>query len=190
MKLTDRVLQRWRIQQVLPWVPAGGHVLDIGCSDGELFRVGRGRIASGVGIDMLPPAQWVGGAAVDRRTGAFPAAISPGETFDAITLMAVVEHVEEPELKEWARECAALLRPAGRVIITVPAPAVDRILHVGMALKLLDGMEAHQHHGFDPRDALTVFAAAGLLLEAHRRFQLGLNNLFVLRRPDEHDSSA
>jgi len=180
MKVTDRALQVWRIRRALHWVRPGAHVLDVGCSDGSLFRVAGGRIGSGVGIDPLDTDDWRGGAHTVRRTGLFPGAVPPGESFDAITMLAVVEHVEEPELKEWAHACARLLRPGGRVIITVPSPAVDTILHVGMRLRLLDGMETHQHHGFDPRQVPEIFGVAGLRVEASKRFQLGLNNLFVL----------
>jgi 2-polyprenyl-3-methyl-5-hydroxy-6-metoxy-1,4-benzoquinol methylase len=183
MKAADRLLQQWRIRRALPWVPPGSHVLDVGCADGELFRTAGGRIPSGVGLDLLPPTRWRGGSHVERRVGSFPDALGPAENFDAIVMLAVVEHVEERELKAWAHDCTRLLRPGGRVVITVPAPAVDRILHVGMSLRLLDGMEAHQHHGFDPGRVPEIFTGAGLVLEKTRRFQLGLNNLFVLCLP-------
>jgi 2-polyprenyl-3-methyl-5-hydroxy-6-metoxy-1,4-benzoquinol methylase len=182
MKAADRVLQRWRIRRALAWVPDGGHVLDVGCADGALFDLGRGRIGSGVGVDPEPAPVWRGPLGTERRTGTFPDAVRDGESFDAIVMLAVVEHVEEPQLKLWAQECARLLRPEGRVVITVPSPLVDSLLHVGIALRVLDGMEAHQHHGFDPRGVPELFATAGLEVEAARRFQLGLNNLFVLRK--------
>ena len=182
MKTADRLLQRWRIRRALAWVPADARVLDVGCADGSLFRLGKDRIASGVGVDLSAPTTWLGGTA-ERLTGPFPDVLSPGDTFDAITMLAVVEHVEAVQLKEWARECGARLRPDGRVVITVPAPTVDRLLHVGIALRLLDGMEAHQHHGFDPSGLPDVFNAAGFELVTHRRFQLGLNHLFVFRKP-------
>jgi SAM-dependent methyltransferase len=183
MKPTDRLLQRWRIGQALRWIPAGAAVLDIGCGDGGLFAGSRGRISSGVGIEPVQPEAWHGPSWSRLIVGTFPDD-APDEVFDAIVMLAVVEHVEEPELVRWATQCHQLLKPGGRVVITVPAPAVDHLLHVGMALRLLDGMEVHQHHGFDPRRVPTLFAQAGLELEAHRRFQLGLNNLFVLRRPE------
>lgn len=182
MKASDRVLQRWRIRRALAWVPTGARVLDVGCADGSLFRLGQRRITSGVGVDLNASATWVGGAA-ERLTGPFPDVLRPGDTFDVIAMLAVVEHVEAVQLKEWARACAARLRPDGRVVITVPAPTVDRLLHVGIALRLLDGMEAHQHHGFDPSCLPDTFNAAGLELMTHRRFQLGLNHLFVFRKP-------
>ena len=181
MKAADRILQRWRVRRALPWIEPGSSVLDVGCADGVLFDLGRDRIASGVGVDPEPPPEWLGRTGTRRIDGFFPDAVPPGETYDAIVMLAVVEHVEEPVLKVWAAECARLLRPGGRVVITVPSPLVDHLLHVGMALRLLDGMEAHQHHGFDPRQVPAVFATAGFAVEAARRFQLGLNNLYVLR---------
>ena len=174
-------MQRWRIAKALPWIRRGSHVLDVGCADGELFRYGRGRITSGVGLDEQSTAVCprVG---VERRTGSFPSLVHDGETFDAITMLAVVEHADPVELKEWAEACARLLRANGRLIITVPSPAVDRILQVGMAMRLFDGMAVHQHTGIHPSSVLEVFASAGLVLEHARRFQFGLNNLFVFRR--------
>jgi SAM-dependent methyltransferase len=153
-------------------------VLDVGCADGALFRVGKHRIPSGVGIDTVASEAWVDGG-YERRTGAFPDAVHPGEEFDAILMLAVVEHVPESELKRWADAVPEILRPGGRLVITAPSPLVDHILHVGVRLRLLDGMEAHQHHGFDPGDVPGVFSVPALRLEHRRRFELGLNNLFV-----------
>jgi predicted deacetylase len=42
-------------------------------------------------------------------------------------------------------------------------------------------MEAHQHHGFEPEDVLRYFTAPRWRLAHRKRFQLGLNNLFVFR---------
>ena len=64
----------------------------------------------------------------------------------------------------------------------MPHPLVDRILDVLMALHLLDGMEAEAHHGFDPGSTVPVFEGAGFRTREARRFQLGLNRLFVFER--------
>lgn len=180
MKLADRVLQRWRIAKALPWIRPGSHVLDVGCADGALFASSGGRICSGVGVDVSPPASWPAGPWL-RQTGPFPAAAPAEETYDAIVMLAVVEHVDEATLKEWATACVRLLRPGGRVVVTVPSPLVDRILHVGMALRIFEGIAAHEHHGFDPTQLPELFAASGLVIEHAARFQLGLNNLYVFR---------
>ena len=65
------------------------------------------------------------------------------------------------------------------MIITVPSPLVDRILKIGIRLRLLEGMEVHQHHGFDPHSMPALFAPH-FRVERRRRFELGLNHLFVL----------
>ena len=183
MKPTDRLLQRWRVRRALKWVPAGAAVLDVGCADGALFDLGRARIRSGVGIEPDASIQeWRGPASTRRVTGGFPDAAPDGERFDAITMLAVVEHVEDTEIADWARACQRLLTPGGRVIATIPSPVVDRILHIGMKLRLLDGMDAHQHHGLDPQGVPGLFTDAGFTLETHDRFQWGLNHLIVLRK--------
>ena len=68
-------------------------------------------------------------------------------------------------------------------MLTVPSPAVDRILDVLCALRVLDGMEAEEHYGFDPSATTGLLESAGLQLRSAHRFQLGLNQLFVFTRP-------
>jgi SAM-dependent methyltransferase len=176
------------MKAALPWIPPGSHVLDVGCADGALFRVGDSRISSGVGLDTREGDDWED-RRYERRTGEFPEALGPDERFDAVVMLAVVEHVPEEELTEWASAVARILRPGGRLVITAPDPLVDHILHVGIRLRLLDGMEAHEHHGFDPREIPTIFSGAGLDVEVHRRFELGLNHLFVLSMDADQQGS-
>lgn len=178
MKQLDYYLQRQRIAAATQWIPFASHVLDVGCGDGALFRLGKDRIVSGVGIDTLDGPRWPDGA-YERRTGRFPDAVHAGEQFDAVVMLAVVEHLDDTELRQWADAVPQVLRPGGRLIITTPSPLVDHILHWGIRLRLLDGMEAHQHHGFDPGDVPTIFSTQGCALERWRRFELGLNHLFV-----------
>lgn len=179
MKPLDRFLQRWRARVAAPWVPAGARLLDVGCADGVLIaRLGE-RIESAVGVDPDAQARRSGRTEIRRETfpGGEPFADA---SFDCVALLAVLEHVPDPAAL--ARECHRVLAPGGRVVLTVPHPLVDRILEVLMALRLLDGMEAEAHHGFDPAATVPVFEGAGFRTRARRRFQLGLNRLFVFER--------
>jgi hypothetical protein len=43
-------------------------------------------------------------------------------------------------------------------------------------------MSMHEHYGFVPAHTLRVFAEPDFRLLTHRKFQFGLNNLFVFER--------
>lgn len=179
MRALDRVLQRWRIGVAVPFVRDGDRVLDVGCFDDTLLSSVSGRIASGIGID--PEAEPRSTDGYELRRDTLETAELPLASFDALTMLAVLEHVPDPAAT--AGRCFELLAPGGRAILTVPHPLVDRILDVAMALRILDGMEAEAHHGFDPGETRPVFEAAGFRLAHEARFQLGLNRLFVFEKP-------
>jgi SAM-dependent methyltransferase len=178
----DRVLQDWRIRRAAHWIPQGARVLDVGCFDARLFRRLGDRLDSGVGVDPLLPVSERDSMFTLLREP-FPSARVPGPQFDVITMLAVLEHLEASELVEWSRAARDLLRPGGLVVATVPSPAVDGILRVLIRLRIVDGMEVDQHHGAEPEAIVDAFASAGFAIVESKRFQFGLNNLFVLRKP-------
>jgi len=177
----DRWLQRRRITQALRWVPPGASVLDVGCADGSLFRQARSVIKSGIGVDTDQPSEWPSGP-YEFRLGEFPEAVDASGPYDAVAMLAVIEHVTSGVRKNWAAVVPKLLKPGGRLIITVPAPVVDRILDISIRFRLLHGMDAEHHHGFDPRVVPQEFAIPPMRLLRASRFELGLNHLFVFER--------
>lgn len=97
-------------------------------------------------------------------------------------MFAVLEHVPAKEQPALAAACHELLKPGGRVLITVPAKAVDHIPAVLRFLRLIDGMSLEEHYGFGPADTLRIFGALQFSLVHRSRFQGGLNRLFVFER--------
>ena len=186
MRAVDRILRRWRIARAAPWVRPGDRLLDVGCYDRSLVDVVGDRIASAVGIDPVAEAGEADGVRLVR--GQFPDDLeaTPG-SFDCITALAVLEHVSAPDA--FAAACHRLLAPGGRVVLTVPHPAVDRLVDALIFLRLADGMDIDEHHGFDVTQTGPIFEAAGFRTEAARAFQLGLNRLFVFKKPDEGNGS-
>ena len=180
MRWLDRALQRWRIAKAIAHVRPGDRLLDVGCHEGELIERVRGRVASATGLDPVAAPREGPGLRILR--GVFPGEIpfAPA-SFDCITALAVLEHVPDPA--GFARACAAVLAPGGRVVLTVPHAAVDRILDVLIALRLVDGMAHEEHHGFVAASTPALFEGAGLRLALCRRFQLGLNRLYVFAKP-------
>ena len=180
MKQGDVILQHWRIRMAARDLPQGAHVLDIGCCDGLLFSVLKGRIASGVGVDSDSVPEDFGDFRFIR--GRAPDDLPSGETFDAITMLAVLEHIPTDAQRNLAEDCWALLKDNGRVICTVPSPKVDSLIRLGKRLSILDGMQEHEHYGFEPSQTVQLFVDRGFTLRRARRFQFGLNNLFVFAK--------
>jgi len=115
----------------------------------------------------------------------------PNGSFDVVTMLATLEHIRDKA--PLARECRRLLRRNGRVIITVPSPKVDSIVHTLVRLGLADGMSLDEHHGFDPRDTAELFSKEGFAVECHKSFQAGLNHLYVFSNeapPPERTANA
>ncbi len=190
MKGLDRLLQKWRIGQVRPHVPPRARVLDVGSAgDAALFRQLPG-IREYVGVDpeMGSSGRIAPNALLVR--GRFPDALRSEEPFDVIAMLAMLEHVPPDEQPGLASGCVEYLRPGGKLVVTVPSPAVDPLLDVLHRLRLVDGMALEQHYGFDVSSTRKVFEAAGLELVVHRRFQLGLNNLFVFKKPDSESGTG
>lgn len=179
MKALDRFGQWWRFRKACPYIPEGSRVFDVGCFDGALFRRLRNHIVFGVGIDP-DPIENLEGDNYHLIRGHFPQDVPKIGGFDVVTMFATLEHIPDKDLSQVSECCASLLKPGGILIVTVPSPMVDQIVAGLIFLKLADGMSIHQHHGFNPDTTPNIFE--GFTLIRHEKFQLGLNNLFVMRR--------
>lgn len=100
---------------------AGASILDVGAGDGFFASVLKAQ-SPAVAITCFDPGyeQTERPLAVDRRSGIEVTATEPAGVFDAITLLDVLEHVEDDEgfLQPLIR---ARLRPGGCVLFSVPA---------------------------------------------------------------------
>jgi SAM-dependent methyltransferase len=182
MKTLDRLLRAWRTRVALNHIPRDMHaVLDVGCGDGHLLA--RLQAATRDGVDPSLVESRIG-SGMRLLKGMFPGDLAKlGITgpYDAIFFLAVFEHLTEADFHQARDSLPNLLRPGGRIIITVPHPLVDKILEVLMFVRLIEGQAVHEHHGFEPGDILAL-PSDRLRLRSHSRFQFGLNNLFVFER--------
>lgn len=180
MKRLDAIIRDIRIRQAMPFIRDGDRLLDIGCFDQTLLNLAAPRVKQAVGVDPLAEDHARGNIRVLK--GTVPGSVElPAGSFDCITMLAVLEHI--PDTPRVAGECARLLAPGGRVVITVPRKQADHILNVLRLFRLIDGMSLDEHHGYEVSRTPELFGAAGLRLSVQRSFELGLNCLFVFEKP-------
>ncbi|MDX2197329.1 MAG: methyltransferase domain-containing protein [Cytophagales bacterium] len=182
MKFFDKVLRYWRISKVNPYIHKDVQLLDIGCYDELLIKKFEGKIHSAVGIDPLLTAD-VHTAKYTLLKGYFPDVLEAGKKFHVITMLAVLEHIDENYYDKVSQGCFHHLHPGGHLVITVPDALVDKVLDILIKIGILDGMSTDEHHGYDINNTRTLFEKSGLKLIKHKRFQLGLNNVFVFQKP-------
>ena len=165
MKLLDRALQHWRIHKAakhLKMMTGPIRVLDIGAYDGTMFNAIGEKLTWGVGIDPL----LIKGHRTERYeliAGYFPGALV-GEmknSFDLITMLAVIEHFPNDLLTKLSGYCFDYLKPDGKVIITVPSPMVDKIINILLFFRLIDGIDHEDHHGYDVGQTEHFFVMMG-----------------------------
>ena len=180
MKAFDYLLQKQRITQAAAFINTGAHVLDIGSYDGALFKQLQHKKITGAGVDPLAENTDAGNYLLVK--GIFPDAFAPGEQFDCITMLAVLEHIPPQAQHKLAEACHQHLKPNGRVIITVPSPLVEYILVVLRLFRIIDGMSLEEHYGFKTADTPHIFAPPQFKMLRHKIFQFGLNHVFVFEK--------
>ncbi len=96
--------------------PAAIRLLDVGCSSGALLRVAQAMGFAGRGVEPAPRAARAARAAgLEVHCGLLEEAGFAAGSFDAITLLEVIEHLREPAVL--LRECHRLLRPGGAMLV-------------------------------------------------------------------------
>ncbi|MBF0631986.1 MAG: class I SAM-dependent methyltransferase [Magnetococcales bacterium] len=157
-----------RLQRLLPETTGGGRLLDVGCGLGYLSEMlGRGYQCVGVDYDMASLeanqkreiGRMVRGR-VDRL--AFRDA-----SFDLIVCSEVLEHLPQGLDAAVMKEMARVLKPGGRILITVPAlegiRATSRLRNLGHDDP--NGGEYHFRMGYSKEELEALFMT--LPLEVH-----------------------
>jgi SAM-dependent methyltransferase len=163
-------LDHERVEACLPH--CGGLLLDVGCGPNELVR----RYGRGVGVDVYP---WRGiDVLCDTRRLPFPDA-----SFHTAALLAALNHVPHDNRRAVLNEVHRVLRPAGRLLITMLDPVIGRVTH---RLRLKQdpdqrerGMHTDEDYGLWDSEVRRLLEESGFRLERRRRFVFGLNNLYL-----------
>lgn len=183
MKTLDKYLQKRRFKIAAKLIRPNSKILDIGGHRGEFFSFLKNKQIAGICLDPhCIPSDNFDMPEVKCIKSTFPCDALTNEKFDYITVLAVFEHIPLNNQAEFAKSCYTLIDKGGKVIITVPAPAVDSILKILKFVRVIDGMDTHQHFGYEVKKTIPIFESAGFALEIHKQFEFGLNHFFVFRK--------
>ena len=159
-------LMRWRHRLVLPQLR--GRAMDIGCGYNDLIREYRDNGGEGVGVDVYP---WPGADRVVDDTAVLD---YPDQSFDSVAIIAALNHI--PNREAVLREVHRLLRPDGRIVLTMIPPRLSWLWHTlrkpwdadqterGMKAGEVYGLTGRQVHdllkqtGFAPAEGPPVHA--------------------------------
>ncbi|MCA9244015.1 MAG: methyltransferase domain-containing protein [Phycisphaerales bacterium] len=165
-----RKLLQWRLKTVLPHVR--GKLLDIGCGTNELVGSYEGE---GVGVDVYP---WENVDLVVENTAELP---FKDASFDTVAIIAALNHI--PNRDDVLREAHRVLRPNGRLLVTMIPPTISRIWHTLRKPWDADqserGMIEGEVYGITPARMRELLKVAGFRVSHEVRFMLGLNRLTV-----------
>ncbi|XPV74722.1 MAG: class I SAM-dependent methyltransferase [Desulfovibrio sp.] len=164
-------LEEDRMAQVLPRVK--GRLLDIGAGPNTLVNTH----GDGVGVDVF---DWGGGTQVVEDTSKLP---FKDMSFDTVTFVACLNHI--PYRKEAVLEAARVMRPDGRIIVTMINPILGDIGHAIWWYsedKHRGGMEEGEVGGMWSSEIVRLMDNAGLKLREHKTFVYGMNHIYVFER--------
>lgn len=178
----DRWVARMRHNVAHRCLSPGARVCDVGCGVDALFLkaiVPTTRFRLGLDYQRI--------AARVPNTHFVQTDITAGlplreNSFDHVTLLAVLEHLKDPV--PVFVEAHRALKPGGSLIITWPNAAVDPLVSVLMRIGVVaPETEADQHQ---PRKPVSHWIQAlrriGFGEITHRTFEFGLNNLMVAQK--------
>jgi 2-polyprenyl-3-methyl-5-hydroxy-6-metoxy-1,4-benzoquinol methylase len=159
--------RRFQLAARLTGERPGGRLLDYGCGDGTFLALAHMRFAEAVGADLdagqigdcrrrlahLPNARFLVTTMLDdpRHSGAY----------DVVTCMEVLEHTTDDERRRVLGQLERLVRPEGRIVISVP-------IEVGPALlgkqffRALAAWRGHGDYRFRETYTTRELAAAAL----------------------------
>ena len=192
MELLSKYLRDSRIEMVEEYVM--GDVLDIGCGFGNVFQRFNNRITNYYGIEY--DVDHVAKLQIQYPVGKFFARdlneddLVFEQKFDVILIIALIEHIFNQ--KHLMVQTLKNLKTNGKIVITTPTPFGNDIVHrLGVSLGLFSREAADDHIViYNKRRFEILSQALGLNIIRYKKFQMGCNQLVVLKKikPLHHPS--
>ena len=142
--LADR--RAHRAMRLLPSGRRGERILDLGCGSFPHFlsKVGfRQRVGLDRGVTRSVPSEGLHVVDGDLESGRYLPFAS--ESFEAVTMLAVLEHVDPGRVGWILDEIYRVLEPGGHLVLTTPASWTPPLLALFAKLRLVSPIEIDDH---------------------------------------------
>src|SRR5687767_13049798 len=141
-------LRAQRANKLIPPPLRDGRILDVGCGSFPYF-LAHTSFKEKFAIDQIPLSS---NTASELKIESFTLDLEiephlPFEDnfFEAVTLLAVVEHLDPALMAKLFKEVYRVLKPGGMVILTTPAAWSDGLLKFMARISLVSAEEIHEH---------------------------------------------
>jgi len=155
---------------------AKGNALDVGCGANNFIR----SYGNGVGVDVYP---WEG---VDQ--GVEDAAKLPFKNgaFETISYLACLNHI--PNRADALREAYRVMKPGGRLLVTMIPPVMGRFIHWLRFRNDPDHQDRdidHDHEllGMHSTHVRSLMKDSGFVNITRHRFVFGINSIYLGEKP-------
>ncbi len=175
----DFFIQKKRIKLIEKHVLPDSYILDIGCGyyPQNLINL-ENKIVKAVGIDKDTPDKSVSAKISLIKTEVSKTLPLPDNEFGCVLMLAVLEHLDYPE--KIIHECYRVLKPGGRLIITIPSNYSKPLLETLAILGLISREEIFSHKNyFRKKEVETLLNQAQFKTIISKTYNLCFNYLFV-----------
>ena len=175
----DRLFQNIRTKKVLSKLEKGNTILDIGCNENELyFNEILKYFKNYIGLDIRIPNH--NSMSFVRYFVKDKLPFKKG-SFDAVSMMAVFEHLESKEAA--IKEIYRILKKNGRLIMTVPSPKAGYVIRLLAFFKLISKELADEHKNLMNKHQIRkLLVKTGFRNVEISKFEFGLNYLIYTEK--------
>lgn len=158
-------------------------ILDLGCGSYPYFLT-HTNFRQKYGVDPSLKSLGFGSITLQRLDVTKPLPFK-ANFFNAITMLAVFEHIDFDKLNFVLGRARAMLKKDGIFVITTPSPWSDKLLHFMAIFGLISSEEIHDHkHHYNRREIENALHKAGFRRENIESgfFEFGMNMWFKAKK--------